>query len=196
MKTLFRAVSITAALLVVVAVSALLTMPGPFFKLREVDAVSVDQFLVNKRALYDALNARMMAPPAGAVLPQPYDTAWKPKLQLWPTDDYVRFSAGSGYTYETDTRFVLDLEHSTLPLDPKMWDNTAAHALADYYREPLADQGFQVNGHGGTSGKSQFVSEHWERPSDPTLTVDIQVFVAPLSKEAIVTFEVHERLSK
>ncbi len=195
MRKLFRFLFAAAAVFLVMAVLVLFTTSwGGMARL--VDAVSVDQFLVNKRALYEALNERMLAPPEGAVLGQTYEAAWKPRFQLWPTDDYIRVVSGGEYTYQANTQFVLDLEHSTLPLDDKMWNRRAADALIAYYMKPLADQGFERNGNGSTVGKTQFATEHWARPSDPTLAVDIRIFVAPAYKEAVVTIEISERLAK
>jgi len=195
MKTGFRVLFGAASVAVGVGVLALLVTPGSRV-MREVDAVSVDQFLQNKRALYEALNERMVTPPAGIALTPPYrDSGLAPKFKLWPPENHVRMGATGQYAYETEARFVLDLEQSGFSFENLDQAQNAANALLDYYFTPLAEQGLERSPNGGTIGKTIMVSERWNRRFDPTLSATVTIFVAPASQEAVVSIEIHERLA-
>lgn len=195
MRIEFRFLLAAAAVAVGIGVMALLATPGSRM-LREVDAVSLDQFLENKHALYEALNERMVTAPAGIALTPVYqDPGLKPKFDSWPPEDHIRLASTGQYAYETETRFVLDLEQSGFSFDDPGKVQDAANALLDYYFEPLAELGLERNPNGGTIGKTMLVSERWNRRFDPTISITVTVFIAPESQEAVVTIGVRERLA-
>lgn len=195
MKTGFRVLFAAAVVAVGLGVLALLVTPGSRV-LRKVDAISLDQFLENKHALYEALNERMQTPPAGIALTPIYqEPGFKPEFDSWPPDDHIRIASTGQYTYETEARFVLDLEQSGFSFDDPGKVQGAAQTLLDYYFEPLAEQGLERNPNGGTIGKTMLVSERWNRRFDPTISVTVTVFIAPASQEAVVTIGIRERLA-
>lgn len=196
MKTFSRFWMVGAVCLGAVVVFGLLTISGGGVA-REVDAVSVDQFLVNKKAMYEALNERLRVPPEGMMMGEAYrNEALAPKLASVPSDSYVRIAAKGRYDSIAHTEFVIDLSGSSLPMSSLNERQDIARFIVNYYYEPLLLQGFERNGNGGTIGRTAMVSERWNRRFDPTLEVSTRVMVAPESKEAVVTMEIRERLAK
>lgn len=161
---------------------------------------STSQFLETRDSVYSLLNDRLRAPFRGVTILLPAAPSAEGKvLNPFPEPSHIQqILREQAWQGSAMFQMLLELDESAMPASGEASSNTlAATVLLEHYFSELENLGLRRRGSPGVvMGKVQSSRNEWYSDEGQSITVQGTVFVAPDSKQAIVTVTVHERLAK